>query len=90
MCVCVCVCGCVCGCVEGEDRREEAQCVYKIPHILNPLSMSHTHHNVVHTHAHSSFARFPDGRIEHYFCAKDKLAQEQDKDAPKLYDTNPF
>ena len=50
----------------------------------------HIHTTMSYTHAHSSFARFPDGRIEHYFCAKDKLAPEQDKDAPKLYNTNPF
>ena len=55
---------------------------------LTPIPpLLHAHHNVVHC---SSFARFPDGRIEHYFCAKDKLVPEQDKDTPKPYDTNPF
>ena len=47
-----------------------------------------THHTL---YTHSAFARFPNGIIEHYFCAKGKIAPEQDKEAQKPYaDTNPF
>lgn len=37
----------------------------------------------------SAFARHPDGTIEHYFCAKEKLFHEQDTQKP-VTDTNPF
>ena len=39
--------------------------------------------------ATSAFARHPDGTIEHYFCAKEKLFHEQDNQKP-VADTNPF
>ena len=72
---------CVCAHVDGRINV----CSFSI--FLTPIPPLSYVHNVVHC---SSFARFPDGRIEHYFCAKDKLAPEQDKDTPKPYNTNPF
>jgi len=59
-------------------------------HTHTPYDHTISAHHTTH-YTHSAFARFPNGIIEHYFCAKGKIAPEQDKEAQKPYaDTNPF
>ncbi len=37
------------------------------------------HHHHTHTPCtlNSAFARYPDGEVEHYYCAKENIAKEQ-------------
>ena len=39
-------------------------------------------HSYISTHTHSAFARYPDGEVEHYYCAKQNIAKELSSPQP--------